>query len=56
MAPAALIGITLGTAVAIWLPADVLRIIFGGFFLFMSLQVAYQGLTRESKARRNVPR
>lgn len=56
MAPAALIGIALGTAVAIWLPADVLRIVFGGFFLFMSLQVAYQGLTRESASRRDVAR
>jgi uncharacterized membrane protein YfcA len=46
MVPAALVGITLGTAVAIWLPADALRLVFGGFFLFMSAHVARQAMRR----------
>jgi uncharacterized membrane protein YfcA len=54
MVPAALVGITLGTAVAIWLPADALRFVFGGFFLFMSAHVARQAMRRghEEKARK----
>lgn len=46
MVPTALVGIALGTAVAIWLPADGLRIVFGAFFLFMSFFVARQARTR----------
>ncbi len=45
MVPAALLGITLGTAVAIWLPPDGLRIVFGAFFLLMSIHVARQAMT-----------
>lgn len=46
LVPAALIGIALGTMVAIWLPPDGLRIVFGAFFLFMSFHVARQAMTR----------
>lgn len=46
MVPAAMVGIAIGTAVAIWLPPDALRLVFAGFFLFMSVQVARQGMRR----------
>lgn len=46
MVPAALVGIALGTAIAISLPADTLRLVFGGFFLFMSGHVARQAMGR----------
>lgn len=46
--PTALVGVALGTAVAIWLPPDGLRIVFGTFFLFMSFYVARQALIRNS--------
>ncbi len=49
MAPAALAGITLGTVVAIWLPPDVLRIVFAAFFLFMSVHVARQAMHRRER-------
>ena len=39
MLPAALGGIVLGAGVALWLPPDWLRIVFGVFFLYMSLQI-----------------
>jgi len=42
--PAALIGIAVGTALALYLPADSLRLIFGGFFLFMSIRMGRQAL------------
>jgi len=46
MVPAALVGIAIGTAVAIWLPPDALRLVFGGFFLFMSVHVGRQAVRR----------
>jgi uncharacterized membrane protein YfcA len=52
MVPAALAGIAIGTAIAIWLPPDALRLVFGGFFLFMSVHVARQALGRRRSARR----
>ena len=36
LVPAALVGIAAGTALALSLPVDVLRVIFGAFFLFMA--------------------
>jgi len=39
MIPTAVIGIIVGTALAIWLPPDVLRVVFACFFLFMSSQL-----------------
>ena len=36
LAPAALVGIGAGTALAVALPPDQMRILFGGFFLFMA--------------------
>lgn len=36
LVPAALAGIAIGTALAVTLPADILRIIFGAFFSFMA--------------------
>lgn len=46
MLPAAIIGIAIGTAVALWLPAEGLRIVFGAFFLFMSVRIGRQALRR----------
>jgi uncharacterized membrane protein YfcA len=46
MVPAAILGIAAGTAVAIWLPAGGLRIVFGAFFLFMALRIGHQALRR----------
>jgi len=50
MLPAAVVGIALGTATAIRLPADVLRLVFGGFFLFMSMRVARHAWLRRAAA------
>ncbi len=55
MTPAALLGIALGTALAIWLPPDGLRIVFGAFFLFMSVHVARQAITRTRKPLTGLP-
>jgi len=44
--PAALIGIAAGAALALWLPADGLRVLFGAFFCFMSVRIARQALRR----------
>ncbi len=55
MVPAALLGIMLGTAVAIWLPADVLRLVFGAFFLFMSVHVARQAIIRNNQPLTDAP-
>ena len=52
MLPAAVVGIALGTATAIRLPADVLRLVFGGFFLFMSMRVARHAWLRRGPAAR----
>lgn len=46
MVPTALVGIALGTTVAVWLPADMLRMVFGAFFLYMSTHVARQAVKR----------
>lgn len=46
MIPAAIIGIAVGTAVALWLSADALRIVFGAFFCFMGVHVGRQGLRK----------
>lgn len=51
MVPAALVGIAIGTAVAISLPPDALRLVFGGFFLFMSGHVARQAYRRRQIGR-----
>jgi len=52
--PAALVGIVLGTTVAIWLPPDVLRMVFGAFFLFMSVHVARQAIIRSNESHTDV--
>lgn len=46
MVPAALMGVAIGTGGAIWLPPDTLRLVFGGFFLFMSVHVGRQAMGR----------
>ena len=55
MVPAALLGVMLGTTVAIWLPPDVLRIVFGAFFLFMSVYVAHQATSRKKALLKDAP-
>ncbi len=44
LVPTALLGIALGTALALQLPADSLRLVFGGFFLFMAIRMGRQSL------------
>lgn len=39
MLPAAFAGIAVGAGVALWLPPDWLRIVFGVFFLYMSVRI-----------------
>lgn len=46
MVPAALAGIAIGTAIAVWLPPDGLRLVFAGFFLFMAVHVGRQAAGR----------
>jgi len=46
MIPTAIGGIALGAAVALWLPPDALRVVFGGFFCFMGARMARLGLRR----------
>ncbi len=46
MVPAALVGIVTGAAAAIWLPPDELRIVFGGFFVYMALRLSRQAMKR----------
>lgn len=46
MVPAAVCGILIGTAIAMWLPADGLRSVFGAFFLFMALKIGRQAMHR----------
>lgn len=47
--PAAIIGITIGATLAHELPADVLRIVFGGFLIFMGIMLARRGWTAAKK-------
>jgi len=46
MVPAAIAGIALGSATALWLPPDALRLVFAAFFLFMALRLTRRGLQR----------
>lgn len=55
MVPAALLGIVLGTVVAIELSPDLLRIVFGAFFLFMSVHVARQAMLRKKVPLKDAP-
>jgi len=55
MVPTALVGIALGTLVAIWLPPDALRTVFGVFFLFMSFHVARLARSRKDKPLKDAP-
>ena len=55
MVPTALVGIALGTTVAIWLPPDALRMVFAAFFLFMSVHVARLARTRKDQALKDAP-
>ena len=43
---AAVVGIALGTGLALWLPPDGLRVVFGGFFCVMGVRIARQALAR----------
>lgn len=44
--PAAIVGIAIGTTVALWLSADALRIVFGAFFCYMGMHIGRQGLRK----------
>ena len=44
MLPAAVLGVVVGTAIAVWLPPGGLRIVFGAFFLFMAFRIGRQAL------------
>ena len=44
MVPAALVGIALGAALALVLPPNPMRVVFGAFFLFMSARVGTRAL------------
>ncbi|MFT5173089.1 MAG: putative membrane protein YfcA [Gammaproteobacteria bacterium] len=44
--PAAIVGIAVGTTVALWLSADALRIVFGAFFCYMGMHIGRQGLRK----------
>ena len=46
LVPAAVLGIGAGTALALWLPAQALRVVFGGFFCWMGVRIARQALKR----------
>ncbi len=46
MAPAAIVGIMVGAAAALWLPPDWLRTVFGFFFLFMGVKMGHRALAR----------
>jgi len=46
LVPAALVGIGAGSAMALWLPPDGLRLVFGAFFCFMGVRIARQALHR----------
>ena len=48
MVPWALIGIAAGSAVALALPPDWLRLVFAGFFLFMAVRIGWQSLRAPS--------
>jgi uncharacterized membrane protein YfcA len=41
--PPAVVGVLAGTALAIWLPPNALRIVFALFFIFMSAQLIRRG-------------
>ena len=42
--PSALLGIGAGASVAVWLPPDGLRIVFGAFFCLFSVRMAQQAM------------
>jgi uncharacterized membrane protein YfcA len=44
MRPAAIVGIAVGSAIALWLSHDALRIVFGVFFCYMGSHIARKGL------------
>lgn len=46
MVPMAVLGILIGTVIAMWLPADGLRSVFGAFFLFMAIKIGRQAMRR----------
>ena len=48
---AAVIGVAAGAALAHKLPADAMRIVFGGFFMFMGIMLARKGWTVAKKNR-----
>ena len=44
MVPAAIAGVVAGSAVALALPPDWLRLLFAGFFLFMAVRIGYRSI------------
>jgi len=38
-------GIAVGTALAFWLPADLLSVVFGCFFFYMGARLARQAMS-----------
>ena len=44
LVPAAIAGIGAGAAVALWLPPDALRVVFGAFFCYMGTRMAHRAL------------
>lgn len=53
MFPLSLIGIFLGGVGATWLPPDVLRILFAGFFLVMGARLFLSGLRKKTAPKSN---
>jgi uncharacterized membrane protein YfcA len=43
--PAAVIGVLTGATLAHELPTNVMRLVFGGFFMFMGIMLARKGWT-----------
>ncbi len=50
--PAAIVGVGAGAALAHDLPADVMRVMFGGFFMFMGILLARKGWAVAKKNRK----
>ena len=49
--PAAVVGVGTGATLAHELPADAMRIVFGGFFMFMGIMLARRGWTAANENR-----
>ena len=51
LTPTAVVGIGVGAALAHELPVDVMRVVFGGFFMFMGVLLARKGWAIAKKRR-----